>query len=340
MSKRIVPLLCLCFLAAPAWSQTEPVSAAVEQVEPAEPGQQDEKILVVGQRPGPGLWKVSKGDHVLWIFGSYSPLPKKMEWRSHEVEKIISESQEYLEPPSTTTKIGFFKKIGLIPLAIGFQKLPDGATLKDVLPADVYARWLPLKARYLAKDDDVERKRPLFVAGELFSAGLRHAGLGNDKEVRESIFQIIKKNKLKVTSSQIEVPLDDPARMLKDFKKSTLDDTACFAKTLERLETDLDAMRTRANAWAKGDLEAIQKLNYADREGACREAMTNSTVIKERAQFQSLEPRMIDVWLASVDKALETNKSTFAMLPLHRLLDPKGVVAALQERGYVVDRPE
>ena len=43
-------------------------------------------ILVTGQQPGPGLWKVthpSAGhDHVLWILGSYGPLPRKMQWRS------------------------------------------------------------------------------------------------------------------------------------------------------------------------------------------------------------------------------------------------------------------
>jgi len=342
MSKRIVPLLCLCFLTAPAWSQSEPAPAAVGEVQQAQENEsKDEQILVVGQRPGPGLWKVSKGDNVLWIFGSYSPLPKKMEWRSHEVEKIISQSQEFLTPPSTKTKMGFFKKVSLIPYAIGFEKLPDGATLKDVLPTDVYARWIPLKAKYLAKEGDgIERKRPIFVADQLHSAALHHAGLDSDKEVRESISQMAKKNKLNIVAVEVDLPLEEPARMLKEFKKSSLADAACFAKTLERLETDMETMRLRANAWAKGNLEEIQKLNYADREGACRAAMFSSSVIKDLPEFQTLEARMTEAWLAEVDKSLETNKSTFATMALHRLLDPKGIVAALQARGYVVDKPE
>ena len=32
-----------------------------------------EAMVVRGQQPGPGLWKVSKGDHVLWILGTLSP---------------------------------------------------------------------------------------------------------------------------------------------------------------------------------------------------------------------------------------------------------------------------
>ena len=87
---RSLVVLSLCALsAAPVWSQTEPPPPPAEQAEQAEQAEavaaEDviaETILVAGQRPGPGLWKVSKGDHVLWVFGTYSPLPKKMEWRS------------------------------------------------------------------------------------------------------------------------------------------------------------------------------------------------------------------------------------------------------------------
>ena len=31
------------------------------------------EVLVVGKQPGPGLWRVSKGDHDLWIFATLTP---------------------------------------------------------------------------------------------------------------------------------------------------------------------------------------------------------------------------------------------------------------------------
>jgi hypothetical protein len=37
-----------------------------------------DQVLVTGEQPGPGLWKVSKDDHVLWILGTLAPLPQKM----------------------------------------------------------------------------------------------------------------------------------------------------------------------------------------------------------------------------------------------------------------------
>ena len=40
-----------------------------------------EEVLVTGEHPGPGLWKVTRGTHVLWILGVRSPLPKDLVWR-------------------------------------------------------------------------------------------------------------------------------------------------------------------------------------------------------------------------------------------------------------------
>ena len=80
--------MCL-LLSAPAWAQMEAAPPMVDN---------PSTVLVVGQRPGPGMWKISKGDHVLWVFATYSPLPVKMQWRSQQVEAIISQSQLYLVP--------------------------------------------------------------------------------------------------------------------------------------------------------------------------------------------------------------------------------------------------
>jgi len=335
MSSRRIVLFCLFLLAAPAWAQESPATEAAPEAP-----LQGEKIEVVGQRPGPGLWKVSKGEHVLWIFGTYSPLPKKMAWRTQEIDAILAQSQEYIDAPSATTDVGFFRALTLLPLAIGIEDNPDGATLKDVLPPEVYARWLPLKEKYLGKDDSIERKRPIFVADRLYWAALRKAGLELDTDVRKSIEASIKKNKLKITKPSIVLPLDNPRAMIKDFKKSSLDDVACFSTTLARLETDIDAMRERANAWAKGDIGEITRLSFPDPTQACKTAMTSSPALKNSPAFQTMEARMAEAWVAAVEKALDTNRSTFAMMRMHNLLDAKGVLRTLEAKGYQVTQPE
>ena len=100
---------CLAFtllLSLPAWAQTETAPAVVDN---------PDTVLVVGQRPGPGMWKISKGDHVLWVFGTYSPLPVKMQWRSQQVEAIIAQSQLYLSPPTLGASVGVWGGLKMLP---------------------------------------------------------------------------------------------------------------------------------------------------------------------------------------------------------------------------------
>lgn len=353
MYKHIVSGGCACVLALSAWAQapapgalatptvrlpsTAAASAPVAAAAAAAPAEQ---ILIVGQRPGPGLWKVSKGGHVLWLFGTYSPLPKKLEWRSHEVEAIIGRSQEFLQAPSSTASVGWFRQLTLLPYAIGIQENPDGARLHDLLPAEVYARWLPLRKKYLNDDTDYERYRPLFAAELLFSKGLQQAGLSNGGEVGDAIAAIVQRAGIKTTSSNVQLPIDDPVRMIKEFKKSPIDAAACFAATLDRLETDIDAMRARANAWAKGDLAGIRALSFADRDQACGAAMLDSAFAKSQPGLMALRARMREAWLASAEQALAANLSTFGVLKLQTILAPDGIVEALRAKGYTVEAPE
>lgn len=334
----ILPALCLALCATPSRAQTEvqapePAASVSAETAPAAP----EQILVVGQKPGPGMWKVSKGEHVLWIFGTYSPLPIKMDWRSHEVEAVIGRSQEYLAPPVSKVEASYFQIALALPSLIGINRSPDGATLRDVLPAEVYARWLPLKEKYLPKNK--ERDRPIFVANELFGAAMKQAGLTTSTDVRKQVEKIVEEKKLKVTRTVNELKVDNPRRLIKEFKQSSLDDVACFSHTLKRLETDIDAMRVRANAWAKGDIDAIRQLDFAEQE-SCSNAIRNSAVLRDHPAFQGAEERHRAMWLANAEAALAKNTSTFAVLAIKDLLDPKGLMAMLAAKGYQVEQPE
>lgn len=330
MRKPLLLTLCLSLLATPAWAQTAADTAP-------------EKILIVGQRPGPGLWKVSKDDHVLWIFGTYSPLPVKMVWRSQQVETVLARSQEILGLPGASVGVGFsqaFNLITALPFAIGAKRNPDGALLRDVVPPDVYARWTVLKRKYMNDDEGIERERPIFAAPALFDKAMAQAGLGNDSDVITAIRQIAKKNNVKYIPTQITLQLDNPRGALRDFKKSPMDDLECFTKTIDRLEVDVDAMRARANAWAIGDVEIMRKLSYPDQVSACNSAVFNSPVMKSLPGAATLPQRMRDAWMAAAEKSLATNKSTFALLPMSRILDSDGVLATLQAQGYTVEQPD
>ena len=329
MSQRLFSALCLSFVAATACAQTE--TPAAEPVA--------EQILVVGQKPGPGLWKVSKDDHVLWVFGSYAPLPKKMEWRSQQVESILAQSQEMLTEPYVELEVGFLRSLTVLPFMIGMDKNPDGKTLHDLLPETTYLRWLALRKKYLKDDADYDRKRPLFVAQELTKKAADAAGLSMGKDVRDKLLQMAKQNKVKVTSAKLSVEMDSPVKAVRDFKKTTLDDAACLAKTIALLETDIGAYQARANAWAKGDIAGIRALDFTEQENSCLNAVQQNAIMKERG-LSDLDKRARVHWLEVAEKSLAANRSTFAILPIKEIVAQDGYLAALEARGYKVEQPE
>ena len=329
MLRKTCIALCL-LLPASTWAQTEAAPAVVDQ---------PSTVLVVGQKPGPGMWKISKGDHVLWVFATYSPLPVKMQWRSQQVEAIISQSQVYLSPPSLGASVGVWGGLKLLPHVIGMRKNPGGAKLRDVVPPEVYARWRVLKAKY-GVSDDAESERPVFAAETLYRAGLQHAGLATSDEVSKALNALLAKYKVKVINSHVQLDMPNPGKTLKEFKQGSVDDAACFKATIERLETDIDVMRQRANAWAKGDLDDIRKLSFVDREATCQIAMASSPALKNGLELERAEPRVRKLWIEAAEHALATYPTSFAMLKLSNVLRSDYVMSALQAKGYTVEAPD
>lgn len=345
MFKRVLPILGLCLLSLPVWAQVEaPAAAPAMDGTAATPTLDNgdavpQTILVSGSRPGPGLWKVSKGEHVMWVFGTYAPLPAQMEWRSTKVEKIIANSQEYLKPPGVSIGVGW-GGLAAVPFLIGIKKNPDGAELRDVLPPEVYARWQPLREKYFGNDGGIERERPTFVAGELYSRALKQAGLSKGDEVRDTIGKLAEKHKLKFTDATYHVAIKDPAKAVREFKKSAMDDAPCLMKTIESLDTDVEVMRRHANAWAVGDLDEIRKLNFDDRANACIHALSTGSLGKNQPELKTAQETALARWVEAAEKALATNASTFTVVPIKEILNPKGVIATLQSKGYTVEPPK
>jgi uncharacterized protein YbaP (TraB family) len=298
-------------------------------------------VVVAGEQPGPGLWRVYKDDdHVLYILGTISPLPKKMTWLSKEVENTLAQSQELLHGPSVGIVVerNMFRVMMLVPALLGARNNPDKQKLVDVLPAELHARWLVLKQKYIGRSRSVERRRPILAAQKLYSEAIKDVGLTEKPQISPLVLKAAKRHDLVETRPSIMITIEHPRAMLKDLSKTTLDDVECFGKTLDHLETDIGTMALRANAWATGDIDALRDLPFVDAGPACIKALLDAPVIQANGLADS-EARARAEWLAAAEAALGKNASTFAMLPMGQLLKPDGYLEALRVKGYEIEEP-
>jgi uncharacterized protein YbaP (TraB family) len=298
-----------------------------------------EEVLVNGEQPGPGLWRVQHGDHRLWILGTITPLPAGLQWRSRELDQVLSQSQVLIAPVRLRTDIGLFKGLSLLPAALRARKLPEGQQLSDVLDAGQYQRWSVQRQRYLPGHRQVESWRPLFAVGELYDEALEKARLERRQDVWQSVRDIAERRKVPVREIRINLSIEDPRGVINDFARTPpAADLPCFDSLLLRVETQLPMLRERAAAWARGDVGTLRALPVEETERACLSAITSSPRIA-REYEEALRRWRLD-WVIAAESALLRNTGSVAVLPMRELLAADGLLAQLRARGYTVVAPD
>jgi uncharacterized protein YbaP (TraB family) len=334
-------VLLIFVLAIPAWAQSLPASSSTAPAASRANAPLLQAVTVTGVQPGPGLWKVSKGDHVMWVLGTVSPLPKHMEWRSAEVEQVVAHSQVLLEPPAADVKVdaGFFGKLALLPSAYSARKNPGGLSLQQILPPEMYARWEVLKQQYFGNDSGIEYWRPILVAVKLYHKALDKAGLTNDRDVGKAVLKMADEHGVKRVPVKYRFVIEHPREVLDTIKQTNLHDVSCFNQTLNLVQNDMGALTERANAWSTGDVQALQRLATSDRHESCVVAVVNAD-FAQQVGLHDLPQRVQATWLSAAEDALTHNSQSFAVLSMQDVLAPDGLLAQLRSKGYTVQAPD
>ncbi|HTV85330.1 MAG TPA: TraB/GumN family protein [Dyella sp.] len=342
---RIVMVMVMGWLAAwpaaPTWAQSAPVAPGSAPAPARENVKLLQAVTVTGEQPGPGLWKVSKGNHVMWVLGTLTPLPRHMEWRSAEVDRTLAQSQEMLEAPSADLKVdaGFFGKLALLPSVYGARKNPGGESLRQILPPDMYTRWEALKLQYLGDDHGIEYWRPILVAWKLYQKALDKAGLTNANDVLATVRKLADRHDVKRTPVKYQLVVEHPREALDTIKETNLHDISCFNQTLNIVGQDMGQLTARANAWSTGDIATLRSLSVGDRHESCLIAVINADVAQQLG-LHDLPQRMEAMWQQAAVAAIARNTQTFAVLPMREVLSPDGYLAHLKAMGYTVQSPE
>jgi uncharacterized protein YbaP (TraB family) len=313
----------------PIWGRAQAPPAAA----PAAASEPIEEVAVVGERPGPGMWRVSKGDHVLWLFGTLDPLPKRMTWRSRDVESVIAQSQEIIPSlPSVSANIGPISAIRLYMQWRRTEKIPEKSHLKDWLSPALYARFTALTARYSPHDSRIEEMRPLFAARRLYEKAIDASDLTSHNDIQDAVLKLARKHGVSIRSTRLRI--EDPRGVLDEVGEIPREaEIGCLDATVERLESDLGAMQARARDWSVGDVEALRRLPYPKQRRVCQDAVVSSPRIRALIDQATAD------WNAALEAALARNRTTLALRPIYDLLAADGTVARLRAKGYAVEGP-
>ncbi len=309
---------------------------AVVRAQPAAGGGADAtppEIVIEGRHEGPRMWTVRRADHVLWILGTVSPLPKRMVWQPDAVRAVLQQSQEVVPAwPAYGIGANPFTALRLFIQWRRMQKPPDHLPLRQTLPPDLYARVAALEVKYDPHDAKLEELRPMLAGERLMTRVLDASGLALHNEVQQSVLRLAREQGVRIRQDKLKI--DDPVDVLKDVGATPLSgEIACLDAVVTRLETDLGPMQARARAWALGDVDALRRLTHPDDRAACITAVSTSDRVRK------LIARAQDDWLMVVEDSLARNRGTLAVQSMDRLLGKHGALETLKQHGYTVEGP-
>jgi uncharacterized protein YbaP (TraB family) len=294
----------------------------------AEPPANLEEIVVTGERAGPGLWHAHKGSAQLWIFGTVSPLPKDMTWRSKQLETVLDGTDQLLV--LKPLEIGIARAVWLLVTQRNLLMAGRGKKLKDLIPADLHERFAAQRAKYTKDPEKWEKYRPIIAAAFLEEDALHAVGLSTHLDLAEEVRSLARKHHVRIEEFKI-AGLHDVLEALKTMPRET--EKKCVVASLATIETGMPRLIDRAQAWATGDVQRIQSSPESNEVAACRAAVT---VDPGAGDLLAL---LRQTWLANMERHLQAGGVTLAVVSMDMLIGPGGFLDELRARGYAIDAP-
>ena len=179
-----------------------------------------DEVLVIGEHPGPGLWRISKGSHTLRVLGTHAPLPSGLVWQSKEVESAIANSDAVLGAYSVLLRVEQDDVLR-----------SQRNSLKRVLPRRAYARWRELAKRYIGDSTKTDQLLPSAAALLLQSRAYEQNGLQYTDDIWRRIHNTAARHRVAIWPQSYE--LDSPAGTSNRARRTRSDGVAYLIETMD-----------------------------------------------------------------------------------------------------------
>jgi uncharacterized protein YbaP (TraB family) len=286
-----------------------------------------DEIVVMGERPGPGMWRILGPGAEVYILPIVQPLPKGFVWNSKPVDAVLARTDRALVGQGAVS-IG----LGTVVRQRDTIRNPDDGKISAYLDAATRTRWDAARRKLgWTSANDLENWRP-YIAGFMLSGrAFERAGLSSSNDVFATVSTKLRKKRVRIDNV---LRLDNKA-MVRGFNDMPGGaDTPCLIAALDLVEKGIPATQARAVAWAKGDIALLRRNADAASGAACLSAMDAGGV--PAAEFIET---FKTAWVNGLSSARNRPGVTLAVISAVWFLEPDGVLDRLRAAGVVVEDP-
>jgi uncharacterized protein YbaP (TraB family) len=264
----------------------------------------------------PAIWEAkAPGGGTVYLFGTFHLMRRDIAWYSPKVQKAFEDSQELwleirdVDDPKAIQPL--LKKYGYDP----------AHPLSGKLEADDRALLAKDAASAGMSEAQLEPMRPWLAALLLSMAPVQKAGYGADNGVDlalkgKAVARGEPVEAFETTEQQLRYFADLPAPVEINY----------LHQTLKEFDLDLKELDEAAGAWAKGDVEGIDRVLMAD--------MRTETP----ALYDILLKKRNEAMADQIAARLAKGGTVFVAVGAGHLTGPDSIQAALERRGVEVKR--
>lgn len=283
-----------------------------------------QELDVIGRRPGPALWRVTRGDSEVVILGGLSPIPHLQQWNPIRVQRALQGASALFVAPNKP-HVGLLDAAAMI-FRQGALKPAHGVNMETTLPPALRERFDRVRDGLHLNAKPYQRWKPAVAGLWMIRDFHRAAGLSDDKP-GTTVVKLAQAAHVTVkTVGAINLkPLFDSAARMSDAQNQE-----CLSAALDDIERESSNARIAADDWAIGDLKGVRANMSASLLDRC---------LLQTSSGQSLVDRGTADAVKTIDGALAQPGRSVAVVDLSFLLRRNGVLDRLKAQGDQVTVP-
>jgi len=323
---------------APAPAQ-EPAAASEDEL------RIDDPIIVIGENGYPPLWRASRDDNEMYIFGLIDEVPRNTQWRTDQIEPIIQRANIILpDEPELDINIGIISAVRSLVTVQNtlddIEKNANGQDLKTILDPVDYGRLTTIMGLTKVKPKEIEKLRPSYAAIAV-SRALREAILEKTVDPSTTVRKLYDKHKKQVLTVEFKIAKMDFLAAIRELRANPPIpaarhvELACFRAHLNRMETDASSWGTFPQAWVNGDVDSLRaNIDARSRliDASCRDInIVGDLAVGDLVGRARRQLKDTLFWAAA------KHKTGFVAMGVDRVLEKDGILDQFRDRGYQVE---